>query len=79
MRTPMIANWNDGSLVFAASVPQGSRVKFSMLPGFEVVDNVVGEFNEYSKIADDADAMIMFSCLGREIAFGPYMSDEIDR
>ncbi len=79
MRTPMLANVNDGSLVFAGSLPQGSRVKFSILPGFEVVDNVVAEFNEYSKNASDADAVIMFSCQGREIAFGPYMNDEIDR
>ena len=79
MRTPMFANINDGSLVFAGALPQGSRVKFSILPGFEVVDNVVAEFSEYSKNAGDADAMIMFSCQGREIAFGPYMSDEIDR
>jgi len=79
MRTPMFANMGDGSLVFAGALPQGSRVKFSILPGFEVVDNVVAEFNEYSKNAADADALIMFSCQGREIAFGPYMSDEIDR
>jgi len=79
MRTPMFANIGDGSLVFAGALPQGSRVKFSILPGFEVVDNVVAEFNEYSKNAADADALIMFSCQGREIAFGPYMSDEIDR
>lgn len=79
MRTPMLANVEDGSLVFAGTLPQGSRVKFSILPGFEVVDNVVAEFNQYSKNAGDADAMIMFSCQGREIAFGPYMNGEIER
>lgn len=79
MRTPMHANYDDRSVVFAGSLPQGSKVKFSMLPGFEVVDNVVAEFNQYCKNAGDADALIMFSCQGREIAFGPYMSDEIER
>ena len=79
MRTPMHANYSDRSVVFAGSLPQGSKVKFSMLPGFEVVDNVVAEFNQYCKNAGDADALIMFSCQGREIAFGPYMSDEIGR
>ena len=79
MRTPMQAIYEDRSIVFAGSLPQGSKVKFSMLPGFEVVDNVVAEFNRYCKTAGDADALIMFSCQGREIAFGPYMSDEIDR
>ncbi|HYM92640.1 MAG TPA: FIST N-terminal domain-containing protein, partial [Chitinophagaceae bacterium] len=79
MRTPMFANLDERSLVFAGSLPQGSKVKFSILPGFEVVDNLVAEFTEYSKNAGNADAVILFSCAGREIAFGPYMSDEIDR
>ena len=79
MRTPMYANLDDRSIVFAASLPQESKVKFSILPGFEVVDNLVAEFTEYSKNAGKADAVILFSCAGREIAFGPYMSDEIDR
>ncbi len=79
MRTPMYANLDDRSLVFAGSLPQGSKVKFCILPGFEVVDNLVAEFTAYSKNAGNADAMILFSCAGREIAFGPYMSDEIDR
>ncbi|HEV8506875.1 MAG TPA: FIST N-terminal domain-containing protein [Chitinophagaceae bacterium] len=79
MRTPMLANMEDGSLVFAGALPQGSRVKFSILPGFEVVDNVVAEFNQYGNNSVGADAMIMFSCQGREIAFGPYMNDEIER
>ena len=79
MRTPMFANLNDGSLVFAGSLPQGSRVKFTILPGFEVVDNVMSEFNAYSENGTKADAMVLFSCMGRVIAFGPYMSDEIGR
>lgn len=79
MRTPMYANFDDRSLLFAGGLPQGSKVKFSILPGFEVVDNLVAEFKDYSKNVTSADAMIIFSCAGREIAFGPYMSDEIDR
>ncbi len=79
MRTPMYANFDDRSLLFAGGLPQGSKVKFSILPGFEVVDNLVAEFTEYSKNAANADAIILFSCAGREFAFGPYMSDEIDR
>jgi len=79
MRTPMYPDFENGSIVFAGSLPQGSKVKFSILPGFEVVDNVVNEFNEYRKNATAADAMILFSCRGREVAFGPWMSDEIER
>lgn len=79
MRTPMFANLEDRSLVFAGSLPEGAKVKFSILPGFEVVDNVVSEFSGYSKKAGHPDAMILFSCSGREIAFGPWMGEEIER
>ncbi len=79
MRTIMYANPEERSIVFAGSIPEGAQVKFSILPGFEAVDNVVHEFTAFSKKASDADAMILFSCQGREIAFGPWMSEEIDR
>lgn len=79
MRTIMYANPEDKSIVFAGSLPQGSKVKFSILPGFEAVDNVVNEFTAFGKKNQDADAMIVFSCQGREIAFGPWMTEEIDR
>ena len=79
MRTIMYANTEDRSVVFAGSLPQGSKVKFSILPGFEAVDNVVKEFTEFSKQVNDADALILFSCQGREIAFGPWMGEEIGR
>ncbi len=78
-RTPVFANFNNKSVVFAGSLPKGSKVKFCMLPGFEVVDNVIVEFANYKKIVGSADAMILFSCQGREIAFGPWMTDEIQR
>ena len=77
MRTIMYANYEDRSIVFAGSLPQGSKVKFSILPGFEVVENVVNEFREFSKKEPVADAMILFSCQGRVIAFGPWVSEEI--
>lgn len=79
MRTVMYVNPEDRSVVFAGSLLQGAKVKFSILPGFEVVDNVVNELTAFSKNTPDAEAMILFSCKGREIAFGPWMNEEIDR
>ena len=38
MRTPMQANPEDRSIVFAGSLPEGSKVRLCLLPGFEVVD-----------------------------------------
>ena len=78
MRTPMWANIDDGSIVFAGSLPQGSKVKLSLLPGFEVIDATKTEFLKYQKEQPEVDALIIFSCAGRQITLGPYVSEEVD-
>jgi len=78
MRTPMRANTNDGSIVFAGSLPQGSKVKLSLLPGFDVIEATQAEFVKYKNEQPEADALIVFSCAGRQITLGPYASEEIN-
>ena len=78
MRTPMQANPEDRSIVFAGSLPQGSKVKLCLLPGFEVIEAALNEFNNYKKEQPEPDAIILFSCAGRQITLGPYVSEEID-
>ena len=78
MRTPMYVNKEDGSIVFAGSLPQGSKVRLSMLPGFEVIEASLNEFAQCKNKQLDAEALIMFSCAGRQIALGPYVSEEIN-
>jgi len=78
MRTPMWAN-EDGSIVFAGKLPQGSKARLTLLPGFEVVEGAMEEFQNYKKEQPDVDALIMFSCAGRELALGPYASEEVSR
>lgn len=78
MRTPLYANPNDHSIVFAGSLPQGSKVRLSMLQGFDVIKEALEDFSEYKKDQPEADALIMFSCAGRQISFGPFVSDEIN-
>ena len=78
MRTPMYANPEDHSIVFAGSLPQGSKVRLSMLPGFDVIDTTQKEFADYKKEQAEADALILFSCAGRQVSLGPYVSDELN-
>ncbi len=78
MRTPMWANTNDGSIFFAGSLPQGSKVKLSLLPGFDVIEIAQAEFVKYKNEQPEADALIVFSCAGRQITLGPYVSEEIN-
>ncbi len=78
IRTPMYANPVDQSIVFAGSLPQGSKIRLCMLPGFEVIETALKEFAEYKNEQHEADALIMFSCAGRQVSLGPYVSDEIN-
>ncbi len=79
MRTPMQANPQDRSIIFAGSLPEGSKVKLCLLPGFEVIEATLNEFNNYKKEQPEPDAIILFSCAGRQITLGPYVSEEIDK
>jgi len=78
MRTPMVINHDDRSIIFAGSVPQGSKVRLSLLPGFDVMEESIKEFRQFKMEVPDADAMVMFSCEGRRVCLGPYVSEEIE-
>ena len=79
MRTPMQANPGDRSIIFAGSLPEGSKVKLCLLPGFEVIEATLNEFNNYKKEQPEPDAIILFSCAGRQITLGPFVSEEIGK
>lgn len=80
MRTAMMGNSEDRSLVCAGNIPQGSKIRFSLPPDFDVIDTVVEECTEVKEEQlQDADAVIMFSCISRYKAFGVMTSEEIKR
>ena len=79
MRPGLVVNWEDGSFICSGSVPQGSKVRFSLPPDFDVIDKVIDGI-ENLKLTEmpEADAVIMFSCAGRLLSLGPLMSKEIE-
>lgn len=80
IRAPLFANKEDRSLVCAGSVPQGSKVRFSLPPDDSVIDKVVSECETVkTNEIPEADAMIMFSCKARHLSLGPMVSEEIDQ
>lgn len=80
IRAPLFANKEDRSLVCAGSVPQGSKVRFSLPPDYNVIEKVVEECQGVKeREMPTADAMIMFSCKARHLSLGPMVSDEIDQ
>jgi hypothetical protein len=79
MRPGLLIDWNDHSFYCSGTVPQGSKVRFSLPPDFDVMEKVIHHCKEL-KAADmpDADAVIVFSCAGRIVALGPMMNMEIE-
>ncbi len=68
---------DDKSIVFAGTVPEGSKVRFSMAPGPEIIDHVIEQMTEFSKQNPRSGAIVMFSCKARHLALGPDVEDEI--
>ena len=79
MRPGLIINWDDGSFICSGSVPQGSKVKFSLPPDFDVIEKVI-EGCEGLKTTEmpEADALVVFSCAGRLVSLGPMISEELE-
>jgi len=80
IRTAMFANSNDRSLICSGKVPQGAKIKFSLPPDFDSIDKVVEECKSIKDNAQQqADALIMFSCVSRYLSFGIVTKEEIEQ
>ena len=74
----LFANTEDNSVMLAEKVPQGSLFRFSMPPDFDVIDSVIKSALEIKENEmPEADAIIIFSCVGRLASLGPMSSAEV--
>ncbi|MCK5702094.1 MAG: FIST C-terminal domain-containing protein [Cyclobacteriaceae bacterium] len=79
MRPGLLVDWKDHSFYCSGTVPQGSKVRFSLPPDFDVIDEVIQSAQKMkSDETPEADALILFSCGGRILALGPLMNKEIE-
>jgi hypothetical protein len=79
MRPGLLVDWNDHSFYCSGTVPQGSKVRFSIPPDFDVMEKVIkGAQTMKANEMPEADAVIVFSCAGRILALGPLMNMEIE-
>jgi len=79
MRPGLLIKWEDRSFVCSGSVPQGSKVRFSLPPDFDVMEKVIHAAEEMKTTEmPEADALVVFSCAGRILALGPLMKMEIE-
>lgn len=79
MRPGLVVDWKDHSFYCSGSVPQGSKVRFSLPPDFDVIDKVIQSTVELKNTEmPEADAVIIFSCAGRLLSFGPMINQELE-
>jgi hypothetical protein len=67
----------EGSLTFAGTVPQGSRVTFSSSSGSDVIEHAKKDLDVYYRSFPHADLLILFSCMARHLSLGPMVDEEI--
>jgi len=79
MRPGLVVDWSDRSFYTGGTVPQGSKVRFSLPPDFDVMDKVIkGVENLKATKMPEADALVVFSCAGRILSLGPMMPQELE-
>ncbi|MBS1754170.1 MAG: FIST C-terminal domain-containing protein [Ferruginibacter sp.] len=79
MKPVLFWNTNDKSIMIGGEVQEGDVFRFSLPPDFDVIDRVVESTTIVKeKKMPDADAMMVFSCVGRLGTFGPMISTEIE-
>jgi len=65
------------ALICESDVIQGSRLRFSTPPDFDIIDTVIDKANELkNELNAEADALLIFSCAGRLSALGPMAHEE---
>lgn len=79
MRPGLVVDWSDHSFYCSGSVPQGSKVRFSLPPDWDVMEKVIKGAEDLKTTAmPEADAIVVFSCAGRIMSLGPLMNQEIE-
>ena len=78
LRTPLMIDEQKRTMTLAGGVQTGDRFRFSNSPGFEVIEETVKAFGKLKNASPQADALLLFSCIGRHGAFGPVLEEEIE-
>ncbi|MDQ6904169.1 MAG: FIST C-terminal domain-containing protein, partial [Bacteroidota bacterium] len=76
LRSPLMVDIDNRALIFGGGVPQGSKVQFSVPPGFDLIDKTRDRASTLKSTMENPDAVIVFSCKARHLALGPIMEDE---
>lgn len=79
IRSSMGLNWENKGMAVSGRVKEGDKIRLTLPPDFEVVEEVSADASKiHSTEMPEADALLMFSCIGRLDAFGPLTIDELE-
>jgi hypothetical protein len=79
MRPALLWNTEDQSVMVGGPVTEGSLFRFSLPPDLDIIDTVIESSRQIKEsVLPDADAMVIFSCVGRLTSLGPMLPLELD-
>ncbi len=77
LRTPMAVDREKNAIKLDFPIPEGKQLQFTMPPDFDIVETVLNHATAMKAKNDSgADALLIFSCLGRLSALGPMVQQE---
>ncbi len=77
LKTPMKIDSKERALVMDMAMPEGSKFWFTSPPEFDIVEEVIEKATQLKTDSkEDADALLIFSCAGRQPILGPMATDE---
>lgn len=78
IRSSMGFNFKNKSMSVSGSVKEGDKIRLTLPPDFEIVEEVSNNARRFrEQEMPEADALLMFSCIGRLDTFGPMAADEL--
>lgn len=79
MRPTLLLNVEEKSVLCGGTISKGEQFRFSLPPDFDVIESVV-ESSKSIKATEmpEADALLVFSCIGRLESLGPMIDTELE-
>jgi hypothetical protein len=78
IRATMGFNMDTKGITVTGKIKPGDKFRFTLLPDFDVLTEVRENAKHFQQTEmPEADALVMFSCIGRIDAFGPMTSEEL--
>ncbi len=72
-------NWKTKSFHVLGNIHEGEKIRLTLPPDFDVIEEVKKNAEKIKQNElPEADALLMFSCVGRLGQFGPLIGDEIE-